>query len=74
MAYKKQERVFKDTYVAVNIKTKQILVLEVTDEKVDDGKVMKSLVEGVLNNSHNININSFLGDAGAYDNMRISNT
>jgi hypothetical protein len=35
---------------------------------------MKSLVEGVLNNNHNINIKSFLGDAGAYDNMRISNT
>jgi hypothetical protein len=35
MAYKKQERVSKDTYVAVmDIKTKQILVLEVTDEKV----------------------------------------
>jgi hypothetical protein len=58
----------------VNIKTKQILVLEVPDENVHDGKVMKSLVEGVLNNNHNINIKSFLGDAGAYDNMRISNT
>jgi hypothetical protein len=51
----------------VNIKTKQILVLEVPDENVHDGKVMKSLVEGVLNNNHNINIKSFLGDAGAYD-------
>jgi hypothetical protein len=31
-----------------------------------DGKVMKSLVEGVLNNNHNIKIKSFIGD-GAYD-------
>ena len=34
---------------------------------------MKNLVEGVLNNNHNIKIKSFIGD-GAYDNMRISNT
>lgn len=53
-------------HVAVNIKTKEILALEVTDEKVHDSKVMKNLVEGVLNNNHNIKIKSFLGD-GAYD-------
>ena len=34
---------------------------------------MKQLVEQVLNNNHNIKIKSFMGDAGAYDNMRISN-
>jgi hypothetical protein len=57
----------KDTYITiVNIKTKQILALEVTDEKVHDSKVMKNLVEGVLNNNHNIKIKSFMGD-GAYD-------
>jgi len=53
-------------HVAVNIKTKQILALEVTDEKVHDGKVMKQLIEHVLNNNHNIKIKSFIGD-GAYD-------
>ena len=51
----------------VNIKTKEILALEVTDEKVHDGKVMKQLIEQVLNNNHNIKIKSFVGDAGAYD-------
>ena len=45
---------------------KEILALEVTDEKVHDGKVMKNLVESVLNDHHNIQIKSFLGD-GAYD-------
>ena len=34
---------------------------------------MKQLIEQVLNNNHNIKIKSFIGDAGAYDNMRISN-
>ena len=53
-------------HVAVDIKTKQILALEVTDEKVHDSKIVKNLVEGALNNSHNIKIKSFLGD-GAYD-------
>ncbi len=52
---------------AVDIKTKQILALEVTDEKVHDSKVIKNLVEGVLNNNHNIKLKSFIGDAGAYD-------
>ncbi len=50
--------------IDVNIKTKQILALEVTDEKVHDSKVLKNLVEGVLNNPHNIKIKSFLGDGG----------
>lgn len=50
----------------MDIKTKQILALEVTDEKVHDGKVMKQLIEQVLNNNHNIKIKSFIGD-GAYD-------
>ncbi len=53
-------------HVAVNIKTKEILALEVTDENVHDGKVMKNLVEDVLNNNRNIKIKSFIGD-GAYD-------
>jgi hypothetical protein len=28
---------------------------------------MKNLVEGVLNNNHDIKIKSFIGDVGAYD-------
>ena len=37
-------------HVAVNIKTKEILALEVTDEKVHDGKLLKKLVNRVLKN------------------------
>jgi Transposase DDE domain len=40
--------------------------LEVTDEKVHDGKVMEQLVEQVLENNHDAQIKSLLGD-GAYD-------
>jgi Transposase DDE domain len=68
MESRKEEGLSKDTYVAVvNIKTnKEIIALEVTDEKVHDGKVIKQMIEQVLNNNHNIKIKSFLGD-GAYD-------
>jgi hypothetical protein len=66
MAGKKQERIPKDTFEAVvNIKTKEILALEVTDEKVYDGNVMEQLVKQVLENK-NIKIKSALGD-GSYD-------
>ena len=37
-------------HVAVNIKTKEILALEVTDEKVHDGRMLKKLVNHVLDN------------------------
>jgi len=56
-------------HVAVNIKTKEILALEVTDEKVHDGKILKKLVNNVLDNSSQPNttkIKSVLSD-GAYD-------
>ena len=62
----KNKKGYLKIHVAVNIKTKEILALEVTDEKVHDSKVIKNLVEGVLNNAHNIKIQSFIGD-GAYD-------
>ena len=34
-------------HVAVNIKTKEILALKVTDEKVHDSKMLKKLVNHV---------------------------
>jgi hypothetical protein len=66
-------------HVAVNIKTKEILALEVTDEKVHDGRMLNKLVNHVLDGSTTttttrgpnkmvikIKIKSALGD-GAYD-------
>jgi len=49
-------------HIAANVKTKEILSLEVTDEKVQDGKVMVKLVERILKSNNNININSVLAD------------
>ncbi len=61
-----------------DIKTKEILALEVTDEKAHDSKMLKKLVKHVLNTitrgrRRNKIIYSFIGD-GAYDLMRISNS
>jgi Transposase DDE domain len=39
-------------HIAVDIKTKEILALELTDEKVHDSKMMKKLVKHVLNNNN----------------------
>lgn len=56
-------------HVAVDIKTKEILALEVTDEKVHDGRMLRKLVNRVIHSSSEltpIKIKSALAD-GAYD-------
>ncbi len=53
-------------HVAVDIKTKEILALEVTGEKVHYGKMLKKLVNHVLDNQDKKKIKSVLAD-GAYD-------
>jgi transposase len=72
----KRKRGYLKIHVAVNIKTREILALEVTDEKVHDGTVMKKLVENVLydrhhhhhhhHHHHKEKVKSILAD-GAYD-------
>ena len=54
-------------HVAVNVKTREILALEVTDEKVHDGKMMCRLVDRMLKqNNATVTIKTVLED-GAYD-------
>lgn len=52
-------------HVAVNIKTKEILALEVTDEKVHDGKMLTKLIDRVLDNQGITKIKSVLADGAA---------
>ena len=48
MEYKK-ERVFENTYIAVNVKSKEILSIKVTDdEHVHDSKALPELVENII--------------------------
>ena len=65
----KKKKGYLKIHIAVNIKTKEILALEVTDEKLHDGKIMEQLVEQVLENKDkdkDFHIKSVLAD-GAYD-------
>ncbi len=60
-------------YVAMDIKTKEILALEVTDEEVQDGKMINELVNHVLDSSREPNtakIKSILGDGAYYSNNK----
>jgi hypothetical protein len=52
-------------HVAVNIKSKKILSLNVTDEHVHDGKVLPKLVESIAK-SKNITVGKIITD-GSYD-------
>jgi transposase len=64
----KKKKGYLKIHVAVNTKTGEILALEVTDEKVHDGTMMKKLVKHVLNarHHHSEKVKSVLAD-GAYD-------
>lgn len=62
-----QKKGYLKIHIAVNIKTKEILALEVTDEKVHDSKMLKKLVNQVLKiKLHRIRIRSVLAD-GVHD-------
>ncbi len=53
-------------HVAVNIRTKELLALEVADEKIHDGKMMKKMVEDIVlkinQDKKKAKIKSLIGD------------
>jgi hypothetical protein len=59
-----KRRGFIKIHVAVNVRTKKILSMEVTKEDVYDGKILKKLVDNVM--SENNDVKKVLAD-GAYD-------
>ena len=70
MEYKK-ERIFENTYVAVNVKSKKILsIMKVTDDEHihDSSKVLPELVDGILKSDKTVD--KLFAD-GAYDNNDI---
>src|SRR4051794_21508957 len=63
----KKKKGYLKIHIVVNIKTKEILALDITDEKVHDGNMLKKLVDQVFNiKSNKIKIRSVLAD-GAHD-------
>ncbi len=57
-------------HIAVNIKTKKILSMKVTDEHVHDGKALPELIEHIIKSDNMVSIGKLFGD-GAYDNNDI---
>lgn len=53
-------------HVAVDIKSKKILSMEVTDEHVHDNKMLPKLVDGVMKSDNGFMVDRILAD-GAYD-------
>src|SRR6476659_11138917 len=60
----KKRRGFIKIHIAVNVRTKKILSMEVTKEDVYDGKMLKKVVDNVV--SENNDVKKVLAD-GAYD-------
>ena len=71
---KKKKKDYLKIHIAVDVKTKKILAfLEVTDEKVHDGKIMPKLIDYILKNDNNIKIKSVIGDRAPMIVMEILN-
>jgi hypothetical protein len=65
---KKKKKGYLKIHIAVDVKTKEILALEVTDEKVHDGrKIMPKLIEHILKNNNHIKIKSAVLGDGSYE-------
>ena len=60
-----KRRGFIKIHIAVNVRTKKVLSMEVTKEDVYDGKMLKKLVNNVV--SENNYVKKVLADDGAYD-------
>jgi len=66
-----KEKIFENTYVAVNVKTKKILSMKVTDEHVHDSKALPELVENIIKSDSVTAIGKLFGDDGAYEGNEI---
>ncbi len=62
----KNKKGYLKIHVAVNVKTKKILAMKVTDEHVHDSKALLGLVDNIIKSDKKITIGKLFAD-GAYD-------
>jgi len=62
----KKERIFENTCKAVNVKSKKILSMKVTDEHVHDSKVLPELFDGILKSDKTVD--KLFADGAYYNN------
>ncbi len=66
----KNKKGYLKIHVAVNVKTKKILAMQITDEHLHyDGKALPELVDGILKSDKTLG--KLFADDGAYDNNEI---
>jgi hypothetical protein len=62
-----KEWIFENTYITiVDVKSKKILSIKVTDEHIHDSKALPELVENIIESDKKITIGKLLAD-GAYE-------
>jgi hypothetical protein len=66
----KNKKGYLKIHVAVNVKTKKILAMKVTDEHVHDSKALTELVDEIIKSDKKITLGKLFAD-GAYDNNNI---
>ena len=57
-------------HIAVNVKSKKILSIKITDEHVHDSKALPELVENIIKSDRKLTIGKLFGD-GAYEGNEI---
>ena len=62
----KNKKGYLKIHIAVNVKTKKILSMKVTDEHVHDSKVLPELVNDIIKSDKKITIGKLFAD-GAYE-------
>ncbi len=68
---KNNKKGFLKIHVAVNVKSKKILSIKVTDEHVHDSKALPKLVENIIKSDSVTAICKLFGDDGAYEGNEI---
>ena len=63
----KNKKGYLKIHVAVNVKTKKILSMRVTDEHIHDSKALPGLVDEAIKSDKKIVIGELIADDGAYD-------
>jgi hypothetical protein len=67
----KKERLFENTFIAVNVKTKEILSINVTGEHIHDSKMLPEFVDSIItSDSMTTTIGKPFGD-GTYESNEI---
>jgi hypothetical protein len=58
-------------HIAININTKEILSMKVTDEHVHDSKALPELVDDIIKSDRKLTIGKLFADDGAYEGNEI---